>query len=290
MTRCIVYACLAGSIVLAGCNLLQKRDSASATAGSNRSDDTAMENLSDDTYAVLFREGIRLEPVGNADKHAYVVFSRDSLTAEFCLPSESVCWTMCCGAPDSHRRIWRGSADTCMEMQYIDGCWTVRHGANIYRQMRGDSDDIAGAWMEEHYTGILPAADCPGIRYDLSIRHRVNSGDGIFLLRQTYLEADRGRDVTFTCMGTRNTQRGIPGDNNATVWQFVPDNDDRVYNFVYDANEQTLTLLCDNFEPIDSKLNYTIRKVCDGRIYTDKTREDRHGCCHHEHHRNWHRR
>lgn len=123
-----------------------------------------------------------------------------------------------------------------------------------------EAADGLGAWNESHFEGVLPAADCPGIRYELCIRSREHSGDGSFRLDMTYLEAEDGKDVTYSYSGSRNTQRGIPGNNDATVWQLVAD-DGSVFNFLYDAGKQSLTLLSGSFEPVDSDLNYTLERI-----------------------------
>ncbi|HET8656414.1 MAG TPA: copper resistance protein NlpE N-terminal domain-containing protein [Longimicrobiaceae bacterium] len=43
------------------------------------------------------------------------------------------------------------------------------------------------------YSGVVPCADCPGIRYSLTLLP-----DSIAVRRMTYLEADDGKDVTFS--------------------------------------------------------------------------------------------
>ena len=76
----------------------------------------------------------------------------------------------------------------------------------------------------------------------------------------TYIEAEDGKDQSFSYTGKRFTQRGIPGDNDATVWQLVTDDKKDIFNFLYE-DEQTLTLLNDKFEKSSSGLNYTLKLV-----------------------------
>lgn len=118
-----------------------------------------------------------------------------------------------------------------------------------------------GNLVEEHYEGVLPAADCPGIGYQLYVRHREHSGDGQFFLQLTYIEADNGKDAIYTYTGRRYTMRGIPADNDATVWQLVSDNGKNVFNFLYGADGQMLTLLNDSFEMPESESDYSLKKV-----------------------------
>ena len=81
------------------------------------------------------------------------------------------------------------------------------------------------------------------------------------LLQQTYLEAEDGKDVVYTCQGKRLTQRGTPDDSNATVWQLLPDGEGQPYNFLYENNGRSLTLLNSDFKRNESSLNFTLNKV-----------------------------
>lgn len=117
-----------------------------------------------------------------------------------------------------------------------------------------------GALLTRTYEGVLPAASCPGIRYTLTVRHQEHSGDGIFFLTLTYLEAENGEDRSFFYTGKRFTQRGIPTDNNATVWQLVPNNGKERVNFLVES-DTTLTLLNNRFERNQSELNYTLVQI-----------------------------
>ena len=143
----------------------------------------------------------------------------------------------------------------------VDGVWTIsQRQTEIYRQDKAEADNSLGAMQTLTYEGLLPCADCPGIRYDLTIRSRKHSGDGTFSLSQTYLEAEDGKDATFVTNGKRLTLKGMPGDDNATIWQLVSDNGDEVMNFLCE-NDSTLTLLGDDFTKAESDLNYSLKLV-----------------------------
>lgn len=77
----------------------------------------------------------------------------------------------------------------------------------------------------------------------------------------TYLEAEKGKDVTFESIGKRLTQRGTTEDGDATVWQLVGDDGKPEANLLYDPMNQTLTMLTKDFKRIDSKLNYTLKRT-----------------------------
>lgn len=116
-----------------------------------------------------------------------------------------------------------------------------------------------GEMQQLTYEGLLPSASGCGIEYRLTVMAREHSGDGAFELVLTYKGADNGKDKSFTYCGKRFTQRGIPGDDNATVWQCVSDNDDQ-FNFLREDGT-TLLLLNDDFEKPESKLNYKLQLV-----------------------------
>lgn len=110
------------------------------------------------------------------------------------------------------------------------------------------------------YEGVLPAASCPGIRYVLTVRAPRHSGDGTFDLSLTYLEAEDGKDQTFRYTGRRWTQRGMPGDNDATIWQLVADDSGEKFNFLVES-DSVLVLLNEQGERISSEQDYTLRRT-----------------------------
>lgn len=119
--------------------------------------------------------------------------------------------------------------------------------------------EAVGEMQENTYEGLMPGASVPGIEYRLTVRNFEHSGDGEFTLTLTYKEAENGEDRSFEYRGRRFTQRGIPGEDNATVWQCVAD-DGQTFNFLRE-NEDTLTLLNDKFERPVTQLNYSLVRV-----------------------------
>lgn len=112
---------------------------------------------------------------------------------------------------------------------------------------------------EQNYTGVLPSASGAGIIYSLQINSPENT-DGTFHLTLKYKEGEKGKDKTFTYSGKRLTLKGIPGNNNATVWQCINDGDKETFNFLRE-NDSTLILLSDKLELPKTDLNYTLTKV-----------------------------
>lgn len=211
----------------------------------------------------LFEEGLRLEAIDGSNRSLYVLFQPDSLTAELYASDkeEKDVWKQ--RTLPSGKHFWSlNDENDAMTLHFTDGRWKMTDREKImFEQPQSDADESLGAWTESRYEGILPAADCPGIRYQLALRHRQHSGDGSFLLRLTYLEAENGQDVAFVYTGKRLTQRGTPEDLDATVWQLIADQGEDIYNFLQEKDGQSLTLLNRDFKKSQSPLNYTLKRV-----------------------------
>ncbi len=123
-------------------------------------------------------------------------------------------------------------------------------------------DSTLEGMVSETYEGVLPAADCEGIRYNLVIQTDEDSigGDGLYQLSMTYLGADNGKDKTFKSKGKKVTLHGTPKNKKATVYQLVPTDGEESINFLV-ATDSTLTLVGEDFQPAQSNLNYTITKI-----------------------------
>ena len=108
-----------------------------------------------------------------------------------------------------------------------------------------DADSTLGEWVKIGYA--TPMTDSRAVHYNLTITHRQHSGDGRFAMRV----ADLTMGKTEEYAGRRFTQRGIPSDNDATVWQLVCGDEDRIFNFLYDSKTNCLTLLDSQYELTD---------------------------------------
>jgi predicted secreted protein len=92
------------------------------------------------------------------------------------------------------------------------------------------------------YTGILPCADCAGIRTDLSVYAEQPSGEASrYGLRETYI-GTRGGDRTVERTGRLAVTRGTANDREATVYQLESERPDGRRNFVR-AGDNELRLL-----------------------------------------------
>ena len=117
-----------------------------------------------------------------------------------------------------------------------------------------------GPEMLRTYEGLLPAADGPGIRYELTLENREHSGDGTYRLAMTYLEAENGRDTTFFSSGRWGTLRGTDDDPDATVYQLnIGDTALEQINLL--SYPDSLIMLGADMKRAESKLNYTLKLV-----------------------------
>lgn len=208
----------------------------------------------------LFESGTRLEAV-DGKSSAYLVFSPDSLKAELFFSNDTPSEILDRRSLPAGDYAWNVEDDDTKNVRRIDGVWTIsQRGKEIYRQNQKDVDNSSGEVLTQTYEGVLPCADCPGIRYDLTIRCHEKSGEGTFSLSQTYLEAEDGKDATFVTNGKCITLQGIPGEKNVTVWQLVSDNGDEVMNFLCE-NDSTITLIGDDFKKAETELNYSLKKI-----------------------------
>ena len=208
----------------------------------------------------LFESGTRLEAV-DGKSSAYLVFSPDSLKAELFFSNNAPSEILDRRSLPTGDYAWNIEDDDTKNVRKVDGVWTIsQRGKEIYRQNQKDADNLSDAVLTQTYEGVLPCADCPGIRYDLTIRSHERSGEGTFSLSQTYLEAEDGKDATFVTNGKCITLQGIPGEKNVTVWQLVFDNGDEVMNFLCE-NDSTITLIGDDFKKAETELNYSLKKI-----------------------------
>jgi putative hemolysin len=110
---------------------------------------------------------------------------------------------------------------------------------------------VLGTWR-----GTTPCADCSGIVTTLTLYQKEpnNYIDAVYRLQLRYI--DRG---SFTKYGEWTVLRGRPGDPDATVYQLDPDKSGKQYYLRVDDN--TLQQLDGDMKPIDSKLNFTLKKI-----------------------------
>jgi copper homeostasis protein (lipoprotein) len=110
---------------------------------------------------------------------------------------------------------------------------------------------VLGSWQ-----GTTPCADCSGIITTLTLYQKAPNDftDAVYQLHLKYI--DRGN---FAHYGSWTVLRGMPGNPDATVYQLDPDKSGKQYYLRVDEN--TLQQLDGDMKPIDSKLNFTLKRI-----------------------------
>ena len=123
-------------------------------------------------------------------------------------------------------------------------------------------DELEGGRHPEalFFYGILPCADCPGIRTKLTLV----PDDRLYVLRRTYLEADEGRDATFTTVGAWSEEPGALDQRpDAPVFRLHAAEDAPPHMMLARTAVDTLRLLDREGRWIDSDLPYELIRVQD---------------------------
>ena len=95
--------------------------------------------------------------------------------------------------------------------------------------------------------------------YDLTLFDQQDSDDGVYELDATYLEAENGKDQTFTSTGKRQVKKGTPADASAVIYELIPSDGSMV--FYFQAEGDSLTMLNQELQKAASDLNYTLKLV-----------------------------
>lgn len=259
-----LLVCMVGCAILASCNSSQKKSSSEDENAKETVAASMVEKkgtVTDDKFMDYFRNGIRTEAVDGSNKAIHVLFSQDSLKAEIYVSDGKQTETLEQRTLPSGEHVWNIEDDDTKNLRKIDGCWTIsQRGKLLFKQQKSDCVTLSANCEESYYEGVLPAADCPGMKYQLYLRSKGNNGGGRFLMYITYLEAENGKDITYAYMGKRNILHGIPTDKNAVVWQLISDSEPDVYNLLWEKDGQVLTFLSKDLEKIQSELNYSLSK------------------------------
>lgn len=117
--------------------------------------------------------------------------------------------------------------------------------------------------VSQRYVGTLPAADGPGIVYDLTLNPTVgDSTTGRYVLSMTYREAEQGRDMCFDSKGDWTLLRGIPDDSTALFYRLIEASDrPDTTDFLYLGD--SVMLLGTGLRRPQSALNYTLVRVAE---------------------------
>jgi len=126
---------------------------------------------------------------------------------------------------------------------------------------KGREMDSANAVLIGVYEGVVPCADCDGIKTELTLyQDAANSENNSYTLKETYLNGKaKTGDTTFSSTGKWDILRGIKGDQNATVY-FLNYDDPESTRYFLKQSDSAVVLLDKDQKIIAGNLNFTLRK------------------------------
>jgi copper homeostasis protein (lipoprotein) len=112
------------------------------------------------------------------------------------------------------------------------------------------------------YRGTLPCADCNGLETVLRLyaKGKFDYTYAFFVRTQTYVGAPHG-DITISDRGEWTLLRGDATDDNASVYQLNPDNEQHSEALLVQDNGAMLTQLDKDLKPIDTTMNLSLKRV-----------------------------
>jgi len=107
-------------------------------------------------------------------------------------------------------------------------------------ERNGNGTEVAIEPLVLTFEGVLPCADCPGIKTTLVLtRKAAGWAEGTYRLTETYIE--RGSPIVTT--GDWTTLRGSAMDDDDTVYELNPDEADRARHFLRLGDDAELRVL-----------------------------------------------
>ncbi len=117
------------------------------------------------------------------------------------------------------------------------------------------------------YWGLLPCADCAGIRTELALVQNPQTGEPqTYQLTETYLGTKNGDAAPITSSGTWTSTRGLGADAGAVVFTLDGGGSADAARSFEQVSPQELRQLDRKGERIQSALNYTLTRVSDAPI------------------------
>lgn len=119
--------------------------------------------------------------------------------------------------------------------------------------------DSASAVLLGNFEGVIPCADCGGIKTELTLYQDIaNSENNTYTLKETYLGGKTG-DTTFTSTGKWDVLKGTPTDKDAVVYFLNYEEPDDARYFLKQSDSAIIILDKDQ-KIIATNLNYTLKK------------------------------
>ncbi len=131
--------------------------------------------------------------------------------------------------------------------------------ADTTMQLKGGREfDSSHLALVGRYEGVLPCADCGGIKTELTLYQDIsNDENNVYVLKETYLTDNTG-DTAFTSQGKWDVLKGVEGNDTATVFFLNYDEPEDARYFLQAGTD--ILLLDKEQKVIESNLNYTLRR------------------------------
>ncbi|KEO74858.1 copper resistance protein NlpE [Anditalea andensis] len=164
-----------------------------------------------------------------------------------------ICWIFCiifsCDSPSEETTAYvPEEVDETVADNIID------QPGSIQNEVILEAD--ASEWLL--YEGTIPCADCQGITMQLKLENRSGNDENRYELSETYLGTKEG-NRTFKSSGYYQITYGHGSDPTAILITLQDRND--THRMLIQEASQDLKMLDQNGKPIDSQLNYTLRKL-----------------------------
>jgi copper homeostasis protein (lipoprotein) len=143
------------------------------------------------------------------------------------------------------------ACDSPSEEKKYDGTSVNSETKEIVLESKGST------WM--NYTGVLPCADCAGIKTELKLENSPEKIERSFELSETYLETKDG-DRNYKTTGLYEVIYGLEDHPGAMAIRLLDANNLPFKSFQQEKNGK-LTLLDQEEKPIQSQLNYSLEMV-----------------------------
>ncbi|MFH1387483.1 MAG: copper resistance protein NlpE N-terminal domain-containing protein [bacterium] len=106
------------------------------------------------------------------------------------------------------------------------------------------------------YEGMLPAADCPGLRETLTLYE----GDpGKYKIQSTYIEAENGKDKTYYAYGKWRKSKGRPGQSEAVLIEIDFDHPAKTAYYLM-VDDKTIRIVDKDKKDINCPFNLSLTK------------------------------
>lgn len=167
-------------------------------------------------------------------------------------------------------RLWRGFALLAGTVALVAACRgrapaAPEHQAPAFKPVDPATMGLVASAGTMRFAGVLPCADCAGIRTELALVQDPQSGEPqTYELKETYLGSmSVDGEKTFTTVGRWSIVRGTPGDAGTTAYRLDGGGKPEAARSFERVSDGEVRLLDREGKRIASTLNYALMRVPD---------------------------